>query len=199
MIGNAVAASRAEEPLAMSREAREEEQWLIRARQGDGAACALLIDRYRARAVRLAAHVLRRPSEAEDVAQEAFIRAFRALGSFRGGGRFYTWLYQIVVHLCLDRKRAARWTAEVAEGEAGSLACTEGAHAETRLLVEQLLDELPPDWRAALVLREVEGLEYAEISSVLHIPVGTVRSRLHAARERFRAAWQAVQQESENV
>ena len=199
MTGNALAACRVEEPLAMSREAREEGEWVERARRGDEAACAVLIDRYRARAVRLAAHVLRRPSEAEDVAQEAFIRAFRHIGSFRGGGRFYTWLYQIIVRVCLDRRRTARWTAEVPPDEAYGLTNAETNAIDARLLVSELLDHLSPAGRAALVLREIEGLDYAEIAEVLCIPVGTVRSRLHVAREQFKAAYWAAVKESESV
>src|SRR5690349_8920331 len=87
----------------------EENGWIGRARTGDPTAFQWLLNRYRDRVVRLASHVLRRPSEAEDVAQEAFIKAFRSLGSFRGDGRFYTWLYHIVVRICLDRRRLARW------------------------------------------------------------------------------------------
>src|SRR5258708_39124666 len=93
-------------------EDREEAGWIARAKTGDEAAIGWLIARYRQRAVRLATHILRRPGEAEDVAQEAFVRAFRNLHSFRGEGRFYTWLYQIVVRICLDRRKLARWVAE---------------------------------------------------------------------------------------
>src|SRR5579859_5068153 len=90
----------------------EEAQYLLKARAGDEAAIGWLIARYRRRVVRLAAHILRRPDEAEDVAQEAFIRAFRNLHTFRGAGRFYTWLYHIVVRVCLDRRRLKRWDTE---------------------------------------------------------------------------------------
>src|SRR5713226_532998 len=93
-------------------EDREEADWIVRARAGDESAISWLIARYRLRVVRLATHILRRPGEAEDVAQEAFVRAFRNLRSFRSQGRFYTWLYQIVVRLCLDRQRLARWDSE---------------------------------------------------------------------------------------
>src|SRR5947209_7277831 len=85
-------------------EDREEAAWIRRAQEADESAFRWLMDRYRRRAVRLAAHVLRRPDEAEDVAQEAFIRAFKNLHRFRGEGGFYTWLYRIVIRICLDRK-----------------------------------------------------------------------------------------------
>lgn len=180
-------------------EEREEARWIERARAGDEAAFRWLLDCYRERAVRLAAHVLRQPDEAEDVAQEAFIRAFRGLSSFRGDGRFYTWLYHIVVRVCLDRKRRAWWSREAtsAPRESAGSEATEGV--DTRLLVEALLDRLNPPMRAALVLRELEGLEYEEIAQVLGVPVGTVRSRLNTARAQFRSLWSAAMRELDDV
>ncbi|HLK55613.1 MAG TPA: sigma-70 family RNA polymerase sigma factor [Chthonomonadaceae bacterium] len=183
-------------------EDREEADQVARARSGDGAAIDWLLARYRLRVVRLAAHILRRPGEAEDVAQEAFVRAFRNLNSFRGEGRFYTWLYQIVVRICLDRRRAARWDAEMPlEAASGSLAAPDAAlnDVELRVLVETLLDRLAPPMRAMLVLRELEGLEYEEIARVLQIPVGRVRWRLHTARAQFQQLWRQALQEAEHV
>ena len=180
----------------------EEARWIARARAGDTAAIDRLITRYRQQAVRLAAHVLRRPEEAEDVAQEAFVRAFRNLRAFRGECRFYTWLYAIVVRICLDRRRLARWDAETPVETFSEPFEAEGVLAdgvETRLLVETLLDRLTPPMRAMLVLRELEGLEYEEIARVLEIPVGRVRWRLHAARAQFRELWQRAHEEVERV
>lgn len=182
----------------LPREDREEASWLQRARVGDEAAYRWLLDRYRVRVVRLAAHVLRREGEAEDVAQEAFLRAFRRLPSFRGEGRFSAWLFGIVVRLCLDHRRSARWTREVPEDAAPILSSSPDS-TDTRLLVEALLDRLSPPMRAALVLREMEGLDYDEIAATLGIPVGTVRSRLHAARTQFRALWTAAQEEADHA
>ena len=190
--GRAVAA--ADGPRGESRDEREEAAWVARARAGDEAAFRWLLGRYRARAVRLAAHVLRREAEAEDVAQEAFVRAFRRLPDFRGEGRFSAWLLGIVVRLCLDRRRAARWTREVPAGDA-PIPAAPAPDLDTRLLVGALLDRLSPPMRAALILREMEGLEYGEIAQALGIPVGTVRSRLHAARAQFRALWDAAQED----
>jgi RNA polymerase sigma-70 factor (ECF subfamily) len=176
----------------------EESAWIERARLGDERAYRWLLSRYRDRAVRLAAHVLRRPDEAEDVAQEAFVKAFRSLNSFRGDGRFYTWLYHIVVRICLDRKRLARWNSEgLPLDESAFIEHT--SEANSRMLVETLLDQLTPPMRAALVLRELEGLEYEEIARVLNIPVGTVRSRLNTARGVFRELWQAACVEADHV
>jgi len=174
------------------RETREEALWIARAKTGDEAAYRWLLDRYRARAVRLAAHVLRR--EAEDVAQEAFLKAFGRLSTLHGTSRFSPWLFQIVVRLCLDKKRLVRWASEVPD-EFAPHSIAPADDADTRLLVAALLDQLSPPMRAALVLREMEGLEYDEIAQVLNIPVGTVRSRLNSARARFRALWTAAQED----
>ena len=173
-------------------EDREEIRWVARAKAGDMAGVQWLLDRYRVRAVRLATHILRREGEAEDVAQEACIRAFQKLGHLKEDAGFAPWLYRTVLHVCLDRQRLRRWHSEVSAetlsdtfNHAGCLA----DDVERRLMVEMLLDQLSPQMRAALVLRELEGLEYEEIAQVLNIPLGTVRSRIHAARAQFRALW----------
>ena len=181
---------------------REEECWIDRARRGDAAAIDWLLDRYRNRIVRLAAHVLRRPGEAEDVAQEAFVRAFRSLHTYRAEGRFYTWLYQIAVRTCLERRRLARWDREMplemlSGSEAGADPSLEAV--ESRMLVETLLDRLTPPMRAMLALRELEGLEYEEIAEVLQIPIGRVRWRLHTARAQFQELWRQAKQETDHV
>ena len=195
-------AARESAPDLVRREDREEAAWIARARTGEDAAFRWLLGRYRTRVVRLAAHVLRREDEAEDVAQEAFLRAFRRLPSFRGEGRFSAWLLGITVRLCLDRRRSARWTREVAADFLPPLSSlplpslpSPSDAADTRLLVGALLDQLSPPLRAALVLRELEGLDYDEIAAALALPVGTVRSRLHAARARFRTLWEAAQKD----
>lgn len=182
-------------------EDREEAGQVSRAWAGDAAAIHWLIARYRQRVVRLAAHILRRPSEAEDVAQEAFVRAFRSLHTFRGEGRFYTWLYQIVVRLCLDRRQSARWNAETQDAPDPQYPtpCAAMEEVEARVLVEALLDRLPPPMRAMLILRELEGLEYEEIAQALQIPVGRVRWRLHAARAQFQELWRDALQEADHV
>ena len=185
----------------LSRDDREEALWIARARAGDEAAYRWLLGRYRARVVRLAAHVLHGDGDAEDLAQEAFVRAFQRLGSFRGRGRFSAWLFSLTVRLCLDRRRSARFRREVpadAAPNAVSNAVSPDASPDTRLLIDALLDRLTPPLRAALVLRELEGFEYDEIAEMLQIPVGTVRSRLHAARARFRELWTAAQTEADS-
>jgi RNA polymerase sigma-70 factor (ECF subfamily) len=177
---------------------KEEAVWITRARAGDEAGFRWLLEQYRERAIRLATHVLMSQQEAEDVAQEAFVKAFRSLRSFRGESRFYTWLYHIVVRICLDRRKLARWRLE-APAESFDLAIEQTPAADDRMVVEMLMDRLTPPIRAALVLRELEGLEYEEIALVLEIPVGTVRSRLNTARKRFRAMWEAARRETQDV
>ncbi len=170
----------------------EEARWVARAREGDEAAYAWLLAAHRARAVRLASHVLRRPDEAEDVAQEAFLKAFRRLNEFRGEGGFYSWLYPIVVRTCLDRRRLFRWVREAFGLEAVPPRLAQqppDEEALDRVLVGALLDRLPMQARIVLVLRELEGLEYEEIAAALQVPIGTVRSRLNTARMRFRKLW----------
>lgn len=169
--------------------AHDERWWVARARVGDEAAFAWLLNRYRNRAVRLASHVLRRDSEAEDVVQDAFIQAFKSLRSLSSDASFSTWLFRIVVRLSIDRTRSARWTRETGDDGQELAEASPASAIQTRIVVEQLLDRLTPGVRAALVLREIEGLEYDEIAKMLAIPVGTVRSRLHSARAQFRDLW----------
>jgi len=177
-----------------SRDEREEALWIARARTGDEAAYRWLLGQYRARVVRLAAHVLRSNGDAEDVAQDTFVRAFQQIGKFRGQGRFSAWLFSITVRLCLDRRRSAHTRCEVPADTAPE-AVSADIPPETRLLVDALLDQLTPPMRAALILREIEGFDYDEIAAALSIPVGTVRSRLHTARTQFRDLWTAAQSE----
>lgn len=178
---------------------REERAWLDRCALGDERAIRWVLNRYRDRVVRLAAHVLHNSREAEDVAQEAFVKAFRQIGQFRGDSGFYAWLYRIVINLCLDRMRRKSMTSEMPLEENIAHFVAVSPDVENRLSVAQVLDSLTPPMRAALVLREVEGLEYAEIADVLNIPVGTVRSRLNTAREQFRRRWTALEEEVSHV
>ncbi len=178
---------------------REERGWLDKCALGDERAIRWVLNRYRDRVVRLAAHVLHNSREAEDVAQEAFVKAFRQIGQFRGDCGFYAWLYRIVINLCLDRMRRKCSTSELPLEENIAHFVAVSPDVENRLSVAQVLDSLTPPMRAALVLREVEGLEYSEIAEVLNIPVGTVRSRLNTAREQFRRRWTALEEEANHV
>ena len=183
-------------------EDREEARQIALAQAGNDAAIDWLLARYRQRVVRLATHILRRPGDAEDAAQEAFVRAFRNLHAFRGKGRFYTWLYQIVVRVCLDMRRLARWNAEVPleNMNEAQMSSDCGLRAvDSRILVDALMDRISPPSRAALVLRELEGLDYEEIAGVMGIPVGRVRWRLHAARAEFNKLLGAVMKETDDA
>lgn len=180
-------------------ERRLERQWLDRCALGEERAVRWVLQRYRDRVVRLAAHVLHNSREAEDVAQEAFVKAFRQIDQFRGDSGFYAWLYRIVINLCLDRMRRKSATSELPLDGNPLPQASVTPDMEKRLAVEQVLNSLTPPMRAALVLREVEGLEYAEIAAVLNIPVGTVRSRLNTARDQFRRRWMAIHEETAHI
>lgn len=166
---------------------------------GDTAAFEPLVEKYRQRVWRLAYQVLHDREEAWDVAQEAFVRAFHSLPSFRGQSAFYTWLFRITVNVATDRhrQRAAqsrafgpeRVTAEEWERtapDAGGGPDQAAARAEQRERIRRALDALPPKARTIIMLSDVEGLSYREIAEVLNCPIGTVMSRLHNARKRLK-------------
>lgn len=163
----------------------EELAWVSRCRQGDESALALLINRHRSRLIRTASNLLRDRHEAEDVAQEAFLKAFREIHRLRDDKAFAGFLYRICVRLCMDRLRLKR----MEPAEFDSAQDHEGGHIENRVVIEKVLNQLPPDLRATLVLREIEQLSYEEVAEMMHVPIGTVRSRLHTAREKFRKLW----------
>jgi RNA polymerase sigma-70 factor, ECF subfamily len=163
----------------------QERQWVARCREGDENALACLISRHRNRLVRTATNLLRDRHEAEDVAQESFLKAFREIAKLRDDRAFSGYLYRICVRLCMDRLRLKR--PEVVEFDQAQPHA--GPAVENRVVIEKLLAQLPPDLRTTLVLREMEQLSYEEVAEAMHVPIGTVRSRLHTARERFRKLW----------
>jgi RNA polymerase sigma-70 factor (ECF subfamily) len=165
--------------------AAQERQWVARCRRGDEAALGFLIARHRNRLVRTATNLLRDRHEAEDVAQEAFLKAFREISKLREDKAFSGYLYRICVRLCMDRLRLKR--AELVEFDKSEP--HEGGNVENRVVIEKLLAQLPAELRTTLVLREMEQLSYEEVAEVMRVPIGTVRSRLHTARERFRKLW----------
>jgi RNA polymerase sigma-70 factor (ECF subfamily) len=152
---------------------------------GDENALSMLIARHRSRLVRTASNLLRDRHEAEDVAQEAFLKGFREINKLREDRAFSGYLYKICVRLCMDRLRLKR--AELTEFD--SVQPHEGGNVENRVVIAKLLAQLPYELRTTLVLREMEQLSYEEVADVMHVPIGTVRSRLHTARERFRKLW----------
>ncbi len=172
--------------------AQEERRWVAKVRQGDESAMNMLLTKHRRRILRAAANVLRDSHEAEDVAQEAFLKAFREIHRLRDDKAFGGYLYKICVRLCMDRLRSRKPEPSMIERTEPS----QGSQIETRVLVEKLLRKLSPDLRLTLVLREMEQLSYDEVAEAMDVPVGTVRSRLHSARAKFRELWQEATQES---
>jgi RNA polymerase sigma-70 factor (ECF subfamily) len=175
---------------------------VARCRAGDLTAFEPLVEKYRQRVWRLAFQVLRDREEAWDVAQEAFVRAYQALGTFRGDSAFYTWLFRIAMNVSQDRvrQRAARgrafgtervpeedWDRTLVEDPGGPDAPdTSAQRTQKRERIIAALAKLPENYRAIITLSDLEGLSYREIAEVLRIPMGTVMSRLHNARKRLR-------------
>jgi RNA polymerase sigma-70 factor (ECF subfamily) len=169
-----------------------------RVQRGDKRAFDVLVLKYQHKVVKLVMRYVRGQAEAEDVAQEAFIKAYRALPQFRGDSAFYTWLYRIAINTAKNavasRDRSpisyeldSGDRAEIYESQGRmkdaatpeALAMTE----EIRATVNAAIEALPEDLRTAIVLRELEGLSYEEIAAAMDCPVGTVRSRIFRARE----------------
>ena len=177
------------------------------AQRGDAGAFDALVRRYQHKVVKLVLGYVRDPAEAEDIAQEAFIKAYRALPRFRGDSAFYTWLYRIAINTAKnvlasrgrspiqyevdrsdddDHYDVVANLKDTATPEA--LALTE----EIRSIVTSAIDALPEDLRTAIQLRELEGLSYEEIAAAMECPVGTVRSRIFRAREAIDARLREV-------
>jgi RNA polymerase sigma-70 factor (ECF subfamily) len=176
---------------------RESDQQLVqRAQRGDTRAFDLLVLKYQGRIATLVARFVKDPAEVEDVTQEAFIKAFRALDKFRGESAFYTWLYRIASNAAKNylttRSRRPTSDAEIDDAvyfdEADALRDDESPEShllgeEMADVVQGVLDALPEELKMALVLREIEGLSYEDIAEVMDCPVGTVRSRIFRARD----------------
>jgi RNA polymerase sigma-70 factor, ECF subfamily len=162
---------------------------LAQLRAGDGPAFETLVTTYQHRVFGVALRMLGSRAEAEDIAQETFLRAHRALGEFRGEARLGTWLYAIASRLCLNRLASAPRRHEQSDEAAVLRHAAESADAgavlEQRELAAALHDAiaaLPEERRIVVVLRDLEGLDYEEVAEVLGLPLNTVRTRLHRAR-----------------
>jgi RNA polymerase sigma-70 factor (ECF subfamily) len=182
---------------------RDVDQLLVeRAQRGEKHAFELLVAKYQRKLVRLISRIVRDPAEVEDVAQEAFIKAYRALPQFRGESAFYTWLYRIGVNtaknfLVSQGRRAPTSTekdAEEAETFDDADQLRDINTPESMLMSRQVaatvnaaMDRLPEELRTAITLREVEGMSYDEIAEFMNCPIGTVRSRIFRAREAIAA------------
>lgn len=168
---------------------------------GDRGAFEILVVKYHRQIIALCYRLTGERESAEDLAQEAFLKAFRAIGSFREDSSFYTWLYRIAVNVCLTyRSSHERKLAEAAIRESGndenSMPLEFGATEQTpekRVLQKELgaeirkaLEGLPDDFRSALLLREIDGLSYEEIAEILDVPPGTVKSRIFRGREELK-------------
>ncbi|GIU41977.1 RNA polymerase sigma factor RpoE [Shewanella sairae] len=174
-----------------------DQQLVERVQRGDKNAFNLLVQKYQNKVANLISRYVRNQADVADVAQEAFIKAYRALPNFRGESAFYTWLYRIAVntaknHLVAQGRRAPAndVDAEEAEYYDGSDALKEFASPERLVLSEEIqkvvfdtLDTLPEELKMAISLRELDGMSYEEIANVMDCPVGTVRSRIFRARE----------------
>ena len=167
-----------------------------RAKKGDSRAFDLLVLKYQGRVAQLVSRYLNNAAEVEDVTQEAFIKAYRALPNFRGDSAFYTWLYRIAANAAKNHLVALgrRPTSDMALDDLevfdvpGRLKDHESPDEvimgqQLEMLISRTIEELPVELRAALTLREFEGLSYEEIADVLECPIGTVRSRIFRARE----------------
>jgi len=178
---------------------REIDQQLVeRAQHGDKHAFELLVVKYQRKLGRLLSRFIRNPTEVEDVVQEAFIKAYRALPSFRGESAFYTWLYRIGInaaknYLVSEGRRPPTTTefdSEEAEGFEDAEQLRNINTPENELMSKQVaetvnkaMDSLPEELKTAITLREIEGLSYEEIANMMNCPIGTVRSRIFRARE----------------
>jgi RNA polymerase sigma-70 factor (ECF subfamily) len=178
---------------------READQALVeRVQAGDQQAFGLLVVKYQRKLLRLVSRLVRDPAEAEDVAQEAFIKAYRSLTGFRGDSAFYTWLYRIGVNTAKNwlvahgRRVPTATDMDNVEAEGyGENDLLHDSDTPERLLmskqiaatVNAAMDELPEELKTAVTLREIEGLSYEEIAQVMDCPIGTVRSRIFRARE----------------
>jgi len=171
---------------------------VARVQQGDKSAFDLLVLRYQHRIIKLVGRYVREPADAQDVAQDAFIKAYRALPNFRGESAFYTWLYRIAINTAKNYLvAAARRPSDIDLGsnEDGEQFEIEDLKStletperllltdEIRETVIEAIDKLPEDLRTAILLREVDGMSYEEIATVMACPIGTVRSRIFRARE----------------
>jgi RNA polymerase sigma-70 factor (ECF subfamily) len=174
-----------------------DEELVSRVQHGDKAAFDLLVIKYQHKIIQLVNRYVKDPSEAQDVAQEAFIKAYRALGAFRGEATFYTWLYRIAIntaknYLILRTRRHSNYQLDIQEVEAiGNEPQLQGMDTPEQLILNEeimttlnkAIENLPEEMLLAFKLREFEGLSYEEIALAMDCPIGTIRSRLFRARE----------------
>lgn len=170
---------------------------VLRVQQGDKRAFDLLVIKYQHRIIQLVNRYVKDPSEAQDIAQEAFIKAYRALGDFRGDSAFYTWLYRIAINtaknfLVARARRSGDVELDIQDAEQFENAPQlQGRDTPEQLVlndeilrtINAAIDGLPEDMRVVIMMREIDGMSYEDIAQVMDCPVGTIRSRLFRARE----------------
>jgi RNA polymerase sigma-70 factor (ECF subfamily) len=195
--GNAPLPGRVRGQARMVGERGIDQQLVVRVQKGDKSAFDLLVRKYQHRIAKLVSRYVYDRSEVEDVTQEAFIKAYRAIKGFRGESAFYTWLYRIAIntaknYLVAQGRRPPIADVETEDAEASDIGTNlrDATTPERHLLadeigrtVERVLATLPEDLRTAVTLREIDGLSYEEIAEVMDCPIGTVRSRIFRARE----------------
>jgi RNA polymerase sigma-70 factor (ECF subfamily) len=179
-----------------SRPDGDEAELIERAKKGDTRAFGTLVERYQRRVIGVAMAVVHNQEDALELAQETFVRAFQSVGKFESRSSFSTWLYRIAANIAIDFRRRERrhptMRGEEAENEIQRLpsklgdSFKEAQRSEMSRRIRDALAELTQEHRAAILLREVEGLSYDEISEVMQCPRGTVMSRLHYARNHLR-------------
>jgi RNA polymerase sigma-70 factor, ECF subfamily len=184
-------------------EAEEDRDLIRRAQQGDRGAFAQLVERHQRRAFVLALGLVRDENDAREIVQEAFVRVFRGLDSFKGTSSFFTWLYRIVTNLSIDlMRKPSRRDSELVEPatlddafETPFLARIDGAdpldavqRSDVATAIQAALDALPPYHRGVIVMREVEGMSYEEMAEVMGVSKGTIMSRLFHARQKLQRA-----------
>ncbi len=181
----------------MTRE--EESAVILQVQQGDANAFEALVTAYQKQVYSLALRTVGNPEDAADLSQEAFLRAYRSIGSFRGDSKFSVWLYRLTTNICIDflrskgRKPTVSLTMENDDEETQELDVADDRfdpeeniqRAELQRAVQRGLNSLPEEFRTILILRELEGMSYAEIGEILHLEEGTVKSRLFRARSRL--------------
>lgn len=178
------------QPMANS----DDQSLILRTIGGEQNAFGALVQKYQNRLFNGLVQIVRSHAEAEDLAQEAFVLAFTKLGSFQGNSAFYTWLYRIAYNLAITRIRRRKANVSLdSQREAGIDYASGGSSPSGRMeqneqvnLVRTALDQLSEEHRTILILREMEEMDYDALSEVLDLPIGTVRSRLHRAREQLR-------------
>jgi len=193
----ATASATAGADSARMSEAEVDQMLVERVQKGDRRAFDLLINKYQHRIVSLVGRYVSDPADAMDVAQDAFIKAYRAIGRFRGDSAFYTWLYRIAINtaknwLVARKRRPPATDIDAADAEQYDIESrlkeqgtpeNEVLREEIKRVVFDTIAELPDDLRTAIMLREMEGMSYEDIAATMDCPIGTVRSRIFRARE----------------